>query len=428
MTRDTDGIRVVLDARMQSGHRGGVEQVVIGMAHGLSALEGPERYIFMAYEGSTEWLRPFVSGPCSIIEVPAPYDSSATWRGRLSSAFPRLAEARRRVLRVLRGGVSQPPPVVPESDGIVERLGVDVVHFLTQSGFLTRIPTIYHPHDLQHRHLPEFFSPEDRVHRDLWWSVLCEQARVVSVTSQWGKRDLMAEYGIDPGKIAVVHLAPAIEAYAEPTPEQCWAVAEKFGLPARFALYPAQTWPHKNHIRLVRAIGLLRDRGLDVELVCTGTLNDRFAEIEREVRDLRLEDRIRFLGFVSSEELQALYRLGACLIMPTLFEAAGGFGPIAEAFSSGLPVACSNVTSLPEEVGDAALTFDPCDEEQIALALGRLWQDESLRDELAARGRARVARYSWDKTARIFRAHYRLLAGSALTEEDQAILAEPTDY
>ena len=428
MTREVGGMCVVLDGRLQSGHPGGVEQVVIGMAHGLSALDGPERYVFLAFEGSSDWLRPFVSGPCSIVEVPTPIDWSDTRRARLARVFPRLAEMRRKVLRAVRGGTSQPALPVPESDGTAERLGADVVHLLHQNGFRTDIPSIYHPHDLQHRHLPEFFSPEDRAQRDAAWSALCDQARMVSVTSQWGKHDLVEQYGLDPAKIAVVHLAPAIEAYAEPTPEQCRSVAEKFDLPARFVLYPAQTWPHKNHVRLVRAIGLLRDRGVDVRLVCTGTMNSGFAAIEDAVRELGLSDSVSFLGFVESEELRALYQLATCLVMPTLFEAAGGFGPIAEAFSTGLPVASSNVTSLPEEVGDAALVFDPYDESQIADALERLWSDEELRTELAVRGHARVARYSWDKTARTFRAYYRHIAGSPLTEEDRTLLAEPTDY
>jgi len=91
-------------------------------------------------------------------------------------------------------------------------------------------------------------------------------------------------------------------------------------------------------------------------------------------------------------------------------------------------VASSNVTSLPEEVGDAAVVFDPYDDTQIADAIEQMWRDDALRTELAARGHARVARYSWDKTARTFRAHYRRIAGAPLTAEDESLLAEPTDY
>lgn len=422
-----DGALIVLDARLESGYPGGVEQVAIGMAYGMSALEGAERYVFMAYEGSTDWLRPYVSGPCSIVEVPAPVDSSQGVRGWLARSLPWLAALRRRIIKSLHQDAFG-PVALAESDGTAERLDANVIHFLTQNGFRTEIPSIYHPHDLQHRHLPEFFTPQEVAQRDRSWRELCEQARIVSVTSRWGKADVAAQYGIDPAKIAVVHLAPAIAAYSDPTPEECRLVREKWGLPSAFALYPAQTWAHKNHIRLIGAIGLLRDQGVDVQLICTGRQNDHFPAIQRELLVRGLDDRVRFLGFVPGEELRALFRLATCLIMPTLFEAAGGFGPIAEAFVSGVPVACSNVTSLPEEVGDAAITFDPYDESQIADALRRVWQDAALRAELVAKGRARVARYSWEKTAKVFRAYYRLLAGATLTQEDDALMVEPTDY
>lgn len=426
MTSGASETRIVVDARLRSGHPGGVEQVVIGMAHGLSKLDGPERYFFLAYEGNTDWLRPFVGGACSIVEIPAPHEPTVTLRARIGGYLPWLVALRSRLIGAAQ---RKPEPLpLPASEGTPERLEAEVIHFLTQSGFRTGIPSIYHPHDLQHRHLPEFFTPEDRAQRDLWWRALCEQAAVVAVTTQWGKADLVKQYGIDSAKIAVVHLAPTLAAYEAPTPRQCDAVRAKYGLESAFALYPAQTWPHKNHLRLVEAIGLLRDEGVDVSLVCTGTLNDHYPEIESAMAEAGLSDRVQFLGFVDAAELRALYQSARCLVMPTLFEAAGGFGPIAEAFLSGLPVACSNVTSLPEEVGDAAIVFDPYDPQEIADAVHRLWGDADLRAALSSRGRVRVESYGWAKSAEVFRAHYRRLAGKQLSQEDQALLCDPTDY
>ena len=423
----SQGTLVVLDGRLESGHPGGVEQVVIGMAHGLSSLEGPERYVFLVYEGSSSWLRPYAIGPCSIVEVTAPTAAPTSWRARLARKLPWAGALRRRVtkLKVDRG--ASPVPL-PSSDGTAERLGAKVIHFLTQSGFRTQIPSIYHPHDLQHRHLPEFFTDADRAQRDLWWRQLCDQAAVVSVTTKWGKDDLVEQYGIDPCKIAVVHLAPAVTAYSSATDADRQAVRRKFNLPRDFALYPAQTWPHKNHVRLVQALGHLRDQGLEVPLVCTGRTNEHYAVIREAVADAGLQKLVHFLGFVDASDLQALYGTARCLVMPTLFEAAGGFGPIVEAFESGLPVACSNVTSLPEQVGDAAVTFDPYEVAAIAGALGRLWTDEELRSQLVERGRSNASRYSWLTTAMVFRAHYRHLAGLDLNEEDQLLLREPADY
>ena len=105
------------------------------------------------------------------------------------------------------------------------------------------------------------------------------------------------------------------------------------------------------------------------------------------------------------------------------FEAASG--PLNEAFMAGAPAACSNVTSVPEQAGDSALVFDPHCPDQIADAIFQLWTNPNLRQTLIARGRANVARFTWQKTARHFRAHYRKLANRPLTDEDQELLTAP---
>ena len=118
-----------------------------------------------------------------------------------------------------------------------------------------------------------------------------------------------------------------------------------------------------------------------------------------------------------------MYRLCRCVVIPTKFEAASG--PLWEAFAAGVPAACSNVTSLPDQAGDAALLFDPCQPEEIAGAIHQLWRDEALRRSLVERGKRNVARFTWERTARIFRAHYRRIANRCLSEEDHTLLAAP---
>jgi glycosyltransferase involved in cell wall biosynthesis len=108
-----------------------------------------------------------------------------------------------------------------------------------------------------------------------------------------------------------------------------------------------------------------------------------------------------------------------------LFEAASG--PLNEAFMAGAAAACSNVTSLPEQAGDAAVVFDPRRVEEIAAAVERLWTDESFRRVLSERGRARVGRFTWRRAARHFRALYRRIGGRGLTGEDRQILSAPAD-
>jgi glycosyltransferase involved in cell wall biosynthesis len=404
-------LRVAIDARIRSGETGGVESVIIGLASGISGFaNGDEEYLFLALQGEDDWLRPYVSGPARIVTVQP--SSSLSRRQRIANAAPWLADAWRRRPRRSQGILGPPP-----SDGTIERDGVDVMHFTFQFGFLTDIPSIYHPHDLQHLHLPEFFSAEQRAMRELWYRALCDQAAMVAVASTWTKHDVETQYGLPPNKVCVVPFAPPTAAYQEPGQQEATSIRRRLGTPDSYILYPAQTWPHKNHSGLMRAIALLRSQGLVVPLVAPGQQNEHFAALEQLVFELDLCDQVVWPGFVSPTDLLALYAGATAVVIPSRFEAASA--PLWEAFRAGVPAACSNVTSLPEQAGDAALIFDPDDVDGMAAAIRQLWTDPTLRSSLVERGRARIADLSWDGTARMFRAHYRRIAGRNPSDDDR---------
>ena len=289
--------------------------------------------------------------------------------------------------------------------------------------FLTEIPSIYHPHDLQHVHLPELFPPRDIELRELWYRAFCEQAELVVMMTQWGRNDVIAHYGLDPAKVIVVPWGSMLGAYSRPSPEQLGAVRRDLDLPDRFPLCPAQTWAHKNHERLLDALSVVRERrGVEIPLVCTGHLNDfHDSTLAPRVRELGLSGSVRFLGFVSPDQLNALYALAAALVFPSRFE---GWGmPVSEAFESGLPVASSHATGMREVVGDAGILFDPEDVEEIADAVWALWSDDELRDDLVERGRARVASSDVMLAARRYRACYRRILGHGTTPDDDELLS-----
>lgn len=413
-----------MNARLVSGEWGGVEQVIIGLASALSRLEdGPEEYLFLVNPEHTEWLEPYVSGPSSLL-MAGPQATAPTSGRSLNMAGRRAAKAA--IPGPIRRAVRRRRPrtfSLPESDGTIERAGAEAMHFPMQVGFRTAIPTIYAPHDLQHLHLPEFFTREAIEEREARYRALCDMASIVTLMSTWGKDDIVAKYGLRPEKVRVVPGAAPIDAYERPMPLEIAAIRSRLRLPDAFALYPAKAWPHKNHLRLVTALRILRDRGIDVPVVLTGDQSSSKLPVVAEAEALGVADLVHFVGFVAPSEMVALYGMARMMVFPSMFE---GWGlPVVEAMSVGLPVACSNVTCLPAITAGAAELFDPTDTTAIADSMARLWQNDRVRERLVVDGRARAANFSWDHSARMFRACYRMLGNRELTEEDHALLDAP---
>jgi glycosyltransferase involved in cell wall biosynthesis len=383
---------------------GGVEQVVIGLAQGLSSLDdGDEEYWFLTSATDPEWIAPYLSGRSRVL-VGSGASGLPSWRDRLQTIAP--LRAAWEVVSPLIGPSTIP---LPRSDGTIDKAGIDVIHFPQQSAFLTDIPSVYQPHDLQHRHLPQHFSRRTRLARDVWYQTFCTQADAVVMMTEWGRKDIVASFGLAAEQVHVVPGASVLSAYPEPSDADRRQTIARYGLPDEFAFFPAQTFPHKNHLTLLDALARVRDEeGLVIPLVASGMKNDHFAAIARRVAELRLQNQTRFVGYVEPLELRALYSLARCLVFPSTFE---GWGlPIVEAFQEGLPVACSDATSLPEVTGGAAALFPPHDVPAMARAIAAVWRDEPLRARLVERGRARAAELSWERSAQMFREIYRRIA------------------
>ena len=180
------------------------------------------------------------------------------------------------------------------------------------------------------------------------------------------------------------------------------AVAEiqaRLELPTQFFLFLGALEPRKNVPTLVRALGQLWASGdARARLVIAGAEGWRNEEVRREVHRLGLEDAVRFVGYVAPQDLSALYGAATAFVYPSLFE---GFGlPPLEAMACGTPVVTSNISSLPEVVGDAALLINPRSASDLAAALRRLLDDDELRLRLRAAGPRRAALFSWEHMAR----------------------------
>jgi glycosyltransferase involved in cell wall biosynthesis len=248
--------------------------------------------------------------------------------------------------------------------------------------------------DIQEAYYPEFFSRGALLSRYYHHPASTRAADRVLTVSEFSRRSIVEHHGISAGKIDVAaHYASEAFHNAERT-AQAATIRPPF---ERFILYPANRWHHKNHDILLRALALLRQRDTRVRVnaVFTGHEVSGGYPLLEKAREYEVSGQIWNAGHVSEADLAWLYWKADMLVFPSLFE---GFGmPPLEAMAAGCPVAASSSTALPETCGDAALYFDARSPSEVAAAIERLLGDESLRDELIERGRARAGQFSRER-------------------------------
>lgn len=277
------------------------------------------------------------------------------------------------------------------------RAGIDLLHSLGSTapvrGRFVRVVTV---HDLIYARFPDAHAGiRDRGMRVLVPGGARRSHRVIA-DSQSTRADLIELVGLPGEQIDVVPLGLGAARRAQPVPER--ELREQFGLEHReLILTLSAKRPHKNLRALLDALAEI-DASTRPVLVLPGYPTAHEAEL-REYASVRgLEDHVRFLAWVSAEQLEGLWTLARAFIYPSLYE---GFGlPVLEAMARGVPVACSNTSSLPEVAGEAALLFDPHRPAQIAAATRRLLTDAGLRERLGELGRQRASQFTWERSAR----------------------------
>ncbi len=424
----SETIRVAINAQIHTRFSaGGVNTVLAGLIKALSSLDGEDKYVIVGTSENREWLEQFLGENQELVIKPV--KEIAPLNGKRNLLRRVLAPIARPILRKACQEFvpPQPKPVnlwpaAPLPDGFWESLGCDVVHFPYQEHVACALPTVYNPHDLQHLHFPQYFSPKDIAWRETIYLTGCHFASTIVVASEWTKQDFIKQYAIQPEKIQVIPWAPPTQAYGVPNTEEIASVKKRYRLDKPFALFPAMIWEHKNHLTLIEAyLKARRETDLGLQIICTGFQNEpHWSRIKKRLEKNDLCEDVRFVGLISESDLRCIYNQALFVIVPTLFEAASG--PVFEAWHEGIPVACSDVTSLPEQVADAALLFNPHSVDDIKNVLVRMTIDTDLRDELVAKGQRRLKDFSWEKTAKAYRAVYRRAAGHELTEEDRKLL------
>lgn len=288
---------------------------------------------------------------------------------------------------------------------------VDIYHAtdFTLPPTLPKTRTLLTVHDLSFVRVPESASPKLKAYLDVVVPRSVRRADHVLADSEATKADLIELYATPAEKVTV--LLSGVDAHFRPITDDVAlaAVRQKYRLPHGPYIFSVGTvQPRKNYARLIAATSAIRQNGSDVSLVIAGGKGWLEDPIYRAIEEHDLAEHVHFIGFADDTDLPALYSASLVTALPSLYE---GFGiPVLEAMACGSPVITSNLSSLPEVAGDAAIMVNPYDAEALAEALFQVFTDADLRTSLIQRGLSHAQNFSWHKSAQQLEQIYASLA------------------
>lgn len=347
----------------------------------------------------------------------SPFDDYASLAVEIGASFVHLRmDARERMIDRLTTGRRIPPGICRMVRLIfspwtrrIDSEGLAWVAYPTQDhqSYCTRTPSLATIHDLMHRYeteFPELHENGEYARRERRYTGIARWAKGILVDSELGRQHVLECYGCSPDAVHVLPFAapPVRTGILQPS-------GDLPDLPERFFFYPAQFWPHKNHLRIVEALALLRERHPDMHVLFSGSKKAGYENVVAAVEDKGLSNAVTFLGYISDSAVQELYQRSVALLMPTLLGPTNI--PPLEAFSAGCPVVTSRIYAIPQQLGDAALLVDPRSTREIADAMEKVWMDEGLRSVLIERGRARSRELSQEAFSKRFAEIVETIAG-----------------
>ena len=301
--------------------------------------------------------------------------------------FPALA-------RLRTGGGEEAPALRPDPAALPGGGRADLLYCPFTALFYARpsVPTVATVYDLQFIEYPQFFSRAEVEERAANFFRAAAAADRLVCISDYVRDQVCRTAGLGSAWVKRVHISLP-DRLGPCEPAALPALLARHGLRhGRYLIYPANTWPHKNHEMLLAAAGIYfaRHPASDLKIVCPGVSDEpRGRALKAAARRMGLAERAIFPGFLGERDLAGLFAGARALIFPSLFE---GFGmPLLEAMAQGVPVLSANTTSLPEIAGDAALLFDPRRPDEIVGAIEAIEGEPQMAERLAAAGRARAA-------------------------------------
>lgn len=285
-----------------------------------------------------------------------------------------------------------------------EKKGPDI--FFSPTHYAPRfspVPTVISIMDLAYLKFPYAFKKNDLYQLRSWTAYSVRNSEKVVTISQSSKNDIIKEYKTPASKVEVVHLGIKQQdgiKYKHMSKEE---LSKKYGIGKNYILFVGTLQPRKNIASLIEAFSKLELRSKnqelsDLELVIIGKKGWMYEEILQAPEKFGVSGRVKFLDFVPDTDLPSFYKNAQVFVLPSLYE---GFGlPVLEAMKYGCPVATSNISSLPEAGGDAAIYFDPKDVDDITRTIEKVLSDEKLRESMIEKGYEQVKKFSWAKAGR----------------------------
>lgn len=357
-------MRIGIDARLVFYHQAGIGQYILRLTDALAALDHENQYyLFQSFKDRTRL-------------VDAPNFHRRVLYTPSHHRFERLALSAEMLPHPL--DVFHSPDFIPPRK--------------------TRAPNVITVHDLAFLLYPRFLTPDAARYYGQIDPASRSAAHIIAV-SQSTKRDVTKLLGVPDSQVSVIYEAAHSSARPLDKPEARKHVHEKFGIAEDFILFVSTIEPRKNLPTLLAAYSKLRDQYKSkARLVVAGHKGWLTEEVDAAIEKYRLAEQVCFLGSVPTSELAYLYNAARVFALPSFYE---GFGlPPLEAMASGTPVIVSNVSSLPEVVGDAGILIDPNDVDGWTVALHRVLTENELHDEMAAKGLKRAKLFSWERAAR----------------------------
>jgi len=289
-------------------------------------------------------------------------------------------------------------------DKYLSTYDIDLIYFISSSGYALytdKYNYIFTVWDLCHRDFMEFPEVRDKrafeTREDVYQRVLTKAIAVI-VDSELGKENVVRRYGVDPERVGILHFSPAPEIRLDDDAYQSGFVdiKQKYQINGDYIYYPAQFWAHKNHVYILKAMALLKEKH-DTELyaVFSGADKGNLDHVLAVAESLRIKHLVKYVGFVSNEEIPYLYKQSLALVMPTYFGPTNL--PPLEAFQLGVPVIYSDLPGLREQVGDAALLIDLSNPQSLVDQLLSLLHQPELCKNLIEKGRNQVSQHSDDE-------------------------------